>query len=196
MARRLRLVYPGATYHVLNRGNDRWDVFAGDGAAGAFEQTLWEAVARCGWQSPAYVVMSNHYHLAISTPEPNLVAGMQWLQSTYATRFNRFRDIHGHLFQGRYKSLLVESGESLWRLVNYIHLNPVRAGMVPAEELARYRWSSLHWFLGRKKRPAGLEAVSWLSVSGRADHPGDWRSYRQWLTATGADEQSQRREGW
>ncbi|HEX9743737.1 MAG TPA: hypothetical protein VGA17_13210 [Nitrospiraceae bacterium] len=58
------------------------------------------------------------------------------------------------------ESLLVEPGESLWRLVNYIHLNPVRAGMVPAEELARYRWSSLHWFLGHKKRPAGLEAVS------------------------------------
>lgn len=195
MARKLRLVYPGATYHVINRGNYRWDVFGSEGAASAFEKTVWEAAARCGWLLHAYVIMSNHYHLAITTPEPNLIEGMQWLQSTYATRFNRFRDVRGHLFQGRYKSLLVEPGEPLWRLVNYIHLNPVRAKMVPASGVGRFRWSSLYWFPKKSERPECLEAASWLGTSGSKDNQADWRRYLRWLVAMGEDEQAQRREG-
>jgi putative transposase len=127
MARKLRIQYPGAMYHVINRGNYRRDVFESVGAARAFEAALLEACELFGWLLHAHAVMRNHFHLALETPEPNLVEGMHWLQSSFATRFNRFRGENGHLFQGRYKSLLVEDGAALGRVADYIHLNPVRA---------------------------------------------------------------------
>ena len=89
--------------------------------------------------------MSNHYHLAISTPRANLVDGMRWLAGTFANRFNRFRGEHGHLFQGRYKSLVVDPGAGLGPLCHYIHLNPVRAHLCAATDLPCYAWTSLHW---------------------------------------------------
>jgi putative transposase len=110
MARKLRLEFPGACYHVINRGNYRADIFATDGAKAAFERCLFEAGTKSGWLLHAFVLMRNHYHLAVETPLANLVSGMQWLQATFANRFNRFRDERGHLFQGRYKALLVEKG--------------------------------------------------------------------------------------
>ena len=137
MARKLRLEYPGAIYHVINRGNYRADVFRTEGAKAAFEACLFEACAKSGWVLHAFVVMCNHYHLALETPEGNLVTGMQWLQATFANRFNRLRGERGHLFQGRYKSLLVETGAALGQVCDYIHLNPVRAGAVPAERAGR-----------------------------------------------------------
>ncbi len=90
MARRLRLQFPGARYHVINRGNLQHAVFATSGARRAFLSTLGEAAVQFGWRASAFVVMSNHYHLALETPEPNLVAGMHWLQSTFAIRLTRF----------------------------------------------------------------------------------------------------------
>ena len=81
MPRKQRIEYPGAVYHVISRGNYRMDLFAHANTAEAFERTIFEAVERCGWRLYAYVIMSNHYHLAIETPEPNLVTGMRWLQS-------------------------------------------------------------------------------------------------------------------
>jgi len=99
MARKLRIQYPGALYHVINRGNYRRALFGSEGAASAFERALAEASSRHGWRVHAHVVMRNHFHLALETPEPNLVDGMHWLQSTYANRFNRFRREQGHLFQ-------------------------------------------------------------------------------------------------
>ena len=89
MARKLRLEFPGACYHVLNRGNYRADLFATEGARRAFEQCLFEACTKSKWVLHAYVVMRNHYHLAIETPEGNLVAGMQWLQATFARTAER-----------------------------------------------------------------------------------------------------------
>ncbi|MGJ8638519.1 MAG: transposase [Opitutaceae bacterium] len=86
--------------------------------------------------------MSNHYHLAIETPEPNLVEGMKWLQSTFATRFNLFRNERGHVFQGRYKSILIGEDRPLLGLIDYIHLNPVRAGICAVEGLKSYALSS------------------------------------------------------
>jgi len=112
MARKLRLEYPGPIYHVINRGNYRTGVFATAGAKAAFEKCLFEASAKSGWVLHAFVVMRNHYHLALETPTGNLVTGMQWLQATFANRFNRLRGERGHLFQGRYKALLVEEGGS------------------------------------------------------------------------------------
>ena len=104
----------------------------------AFEKTLFEACAKCGWLLHAYVVMRNHYHLALETPEANLVEGMRWLQGTFAIRFNASRGERGHVFQSRYKSLVIEEGRPLLGLVNYIHLNPVRAGMVTTAGLREF----------------------------------------------------------
>ncbi|MFQ3224915.1 MAG: putative transposase [Lentimonas sp.] len=97
-----------------------------------------ETVERCGWKLHAYVIMSNHYHLAVETPEPNLADGMKWLRSTFAIRFNRLRNERGHVFQGRDKSILIGEERPLLGLIDYIHLNPVRAGICPLETLRDY----------------------------------------------------------
>ncbi len=143
MARKLRIQYGGAMYHVINRGNYRRDLFENVGEAKAFLGTLKEAAERMGWRVHAYVLMRNHFHLALETPEPNLVEGMHWLQSTWGTRFNRFRKESGHLFQGRYRALLIEDISVMGKVVDYIHLNPVRAKIVHPEQIKAFRWSSL-----------------------------------------------------
>src|SRR5882762_1505194 len=107
MARRLRIERAGAIYHVLNRGNYRSDVFASQGAKLAFLKCLAEACEKTGWIVHAWAVMRNHYHVALETPEPNLVEGMSWLQTAFCSRFNRYRKENGHVFQGRYKALPV-----------------------------------------------------------------------------------------
>ncbi len=115
MARPLRIQFPGAIYHVMNRGNYRDNIFATSGAASAFVDCLWEACEQTKWKVHAYCVMRNHYHLAIETPEGNLVEGVHWLQSTYGNRFNRFRKENGRAFQGRYKAVLIETLQPLSR---------------------------------------------------------------------------------
>lgn len=182
MARKLRLEYPGAIYHVINRGNYRSHVFKTQGAAQAFEACLFAACLRSGWVLHAYVIMGNHYHLALETPQGNLAAGMQWLQSTFANRFNQLRGERGHLFQGRYKALLVEAGEALGQVCHYIHLNPVRAGLASVGQLDGYRGSS-YWYLKRPKhRPAFLHCATALTEAGAlADTPAGWRSYADYL---------------
>ena len=165
MPRAPRLEFPGAIYHVINRGNFRQDLFTVHGTAETFEQVLWAACARFGWRLQAYVVMSNHYHLCLETPKPNLGRGMQWLQSVFARRFNGFQKSPGHVFQGRYKALLVEPGPSLLRVVNYIHLNPVRAGMVTVQRLHQYRQSSFPRYFERGC-PEALTAERWLDAAG------------------------------
>lgn len=182
MARKLRLEYPGACYHVINRGNYRADIFKTAGAKAAFEDCLFEACAKSGWILHAHVLMTNHYHLAIETPEGNLVAGMQWLQATFANRFNRLRGERGHLFQGRYKALLVEEGEPLAQVCHYIHLNPVRAGLVEVAKLPSYRHSS-YWYLGQPKhRPACFHPEYTLqAIGGLKDAPSGWKSYADYL---------------
>jgi REP element-mobilizing transposase RayT len=141
MARKLRLEYAGAMYHVINRGNYRADIFGPDAAKEAFRDCVFEACAKAGWRLHAYIVMRNHYHLALETPEPTLVEGMRWLQSTYANRFNRFRGESGHVFQGRYRALVVEDLMGLGAVGHYIHLNPGRAKFLAIEKLGQYRFS-------------------------------------------------------
>ena len=194
MARKLRIEHEGALYHVINRGNYRRDVFETAGAAQAFEETLWEACAMHGWKLHAQVIMRNHYHLALETPQANLVAGMHWLQSTFSTRFNRFRQERGHLFQGRYQAILVETMAGLAGVVDYIHLNPVRAGIVEAEQLAAFRWSSLRKFM-RGPRPASLVAADFLAQRGLTDSEAGWASYVQELQALAGDTAEQERRG-
>ena len=182
MARKLRLEFPGAIYHVINRGNYRTAIFKTEGAQAAFEACLFEACAKSNWVLHAFVVMSNHFHLALETPEGNLVAGMQWLQSTFANRFNKLRGERGHLFQGRYKALLVEAGEVLGQVSHYLHLNPVRAGLATVAQLNEYRYSS-YWYLRQpKSRPAFLHAsTALLEAGGLADNPEGWKSYADYL---------------
>lgn len=188
MARKLRLEFPGAIYHVINRGNYRAYVFKSAGARQAFEDCLFAACARSGWLLHAYVIMGNHYHLAVETPQGNLVTGMQWLQSTFANRFNKLRGERGHLFQGRYKSLSVEEGEALGLLCHYIHLNPVRAGIVLADRLGEHRHSS-YWYLTRPKlRPKFLQSATALTEAGTlADTPAGWGSYADYLAWQAAE---------
>ncbi|MBI5693763.1 MAG: transposase [Verrucomicrobia bacterium] len=193
MARKLRLEYAGACYHVINRGNYRRDLFAGKGAAESFEGCLFEGAERFGWRVHAYVIMRNHFHLAVETPEPNLSEGMRWLQATWAARFNRFRGESGRPFQGRYKALHVEPGHSLAQVAHYIHLNPVRARVVTPERLPEFRWSSLHRFV-RHARPAVLVAETVLGESGTlSDTAAGWRQYVAYLGLL-AEEEARMRE--
>lgn len=182
MARKHRLEFPGAIYHVINRGNYRAWVFKEDGAKRSFETSLFAACAQYDWVLHAYVIMGNHYHLALETREANLVAGMQWLQAGFANRFNRLRKERGHVFQGRYKSLVVEPGGPLGQLCHYVHLNPVRAGIVSIDELSTYRYGSF-WYLTRPgQRPACLQMNSALDgAGGLTDTAAGHRSYRQYL---------------
>jgi REP element-mobilizing transposase RayT len=151
MARPLRIEYAGAVYHVMARGNQGHAIFRDDQDRLRFLETLGEACEKTGWRVHAYVLMGNHYHLLVETPEGNLVAGMKWLQGTYTQRFNRRHKVFGHLFQGRYKAVVIESQSPAYFEVvaTYIHLNPARAGLIRVgkEPLDRYRWSSYPWYL-------------------------------------------------
>lgn len=187
MARKLRLEFPGAIYHVINRGNYRAWIFKSPGAKQSFENCLFSTCERCGWLLHAFVVMGNHYHLALETPQGNLVAGMHWLQSAFATRFNRYRDERGHVFQGRYKALLVEDGDPLAMLCDYIHLNPVRADIVPVTALEDYRHSS-YWYLQKPTlRPKFLLASTALSARQLTDTTAGRRSYDDHLAWQAAE---------
>ncbi|MFO8026405.1 MAG: transposase [Opitutales bacterium] len=146
MPRKHRIEYLGAVYHVLSRGNDRKELFLKQKTGEAFERferCLFEAVDRCGWKLHAYVIVSNHFHLVLETPEPNLAVGMKWLQSTFATRVNRLRKERGHVFQGRYKLILIGSDRPLLGLVDYVHLIPVRAGSCPLSEQGHFIWQTV-----------------------------------------------------
>ena len=111
MARPLRIEYAGAVYHVMARGNQGQAVFRDDHDRRRFLDVLGEASGKTGWRVHAYVLMGNHYHLLLETPEGNLAAGMKWLQGTYTQRFNSRHEVFGHLFQGRYKALGLRAGD-------------------------------------------------------------------------------------
>ena len=130
MALKLRVEYPGAIYHVMNRGDRRELIFMDDADRQRFIETLGEACAKTGWQVHACVLMPNHFHLVVETPQPNLVAGMKWLLGTYTSRFNRRQKLFGRLFSGRYKSLIVDGSGSghLKNVCDYVHLNPEGVG--------------------------------------------------------------------
>jgi REP element-mobilizing transposase RayT len=179
----LRIEYPGAVYHVLNRGNYRHAIFSSDASKCAFEEYLSQACERTGWILHAFALLDNHYHICLETPDANLSVGMQWLQSTFANHFNRSVKDRGHVFQGRYKSLVVERDAYLGPLLNYIHLNPQRAGLENVENLGQWRWSSLWYLLHKRKRWPGMDLTPCLYYAGGlADTPAGRKKYMEYLT--------------
>ena len=154
MARKLRIEYAGAVYHVMNRGDRRDAIFEDDQDRETFLRTLTEACGKTGWQIHAYCLTSNHFHLVVETPQPNLVVGMKWLLGTYTSRHNRRHKEFGHLFSGRYQALVVDgSGTGYLKTVcDYVHLNPARRQL-----LADFTWSSYPLYLA-----APCQRPDWL----------------------------------
>src|SRR5712692_6054923 len=162
MSRPLRIEYAGALYLLRSGGDHGEPIFCDEADRHTFIGTLAETCEKTGWQIHAYCLLGNHFHLVAETPQPNLVAGMKWLLGTYTARFNRRHKLAGHLFSGRYKSLILDgSGNGYLRTAcDYVHLNPVRAKLLrPEQRLKRYRWSSYREYLKPPRQRPG-----WLRV--------------------------------
>jgi putative transposase len=159
MSRPLRIEFSGAVYHITSRGNGKQKIFFNDKDRKIFLSLLREVIKREKWICYAYCLMDNHYHLLIETTRPNLSRGMRELNGIYAQKLNYIKSNVGHVFQGRYKSILVEKDNYLLELCRYIVLNPVRAKMVENPE--DWKWSSYRETLGLKKPPEHLN-VSWI----------------------------------
>ncbi len=140
MSRPLRIEYAGAVYHITSRGNEKKAVFKGDQDRINFLNTLQHVNRRYNWICHAYCLMDNHYHLLIETPDGNLSIGMRQLNGVYTQLFNKLHGRAGHLFQGRYKSILIQKDSHLLEVCRYVVLNPVRAKMV--EKPSEWKWSS------------------------------------------------------
>ena len=159
MTRPLRIEYAGAVYHVTSRGNEKKPVFKDDQDRINFLNTLLHVKKRYNWVCHAYCLMDNHYHLLIETPDGNLALGMRQLNGVYTQLFNKRRQRTGHLFQGRYKSILIQKDSHLLEVCRYVVLNPVRAGMVPRPE--DWKWSSYPATAGLEP-PAACVTVDWV----------------------------------
>ncbi|MFT6044122.1 MAG: putative transposase [Porticoccaceae bacterium] len=168
MSRPTRIEYPGAYYHVMNRGRGHQDIFHDDSYFEAFLSVVADAVQRFGLEVHSYCLMTNHYHLLVSTPEGNLQRVMRHIGGVYTQKYNRLKQTDGSLFKGRYKSILVDSDEYLLHVSKYIHLNPLEAKMV--DELVDYKWSSYPAYIKKCK------AQTWLSMSEVYDQLTDKRT--------------------
>ncbi len=171
MARSIRIQSAGAYYHVMARGIGQQPIFHDDEDRRFFLHTLSQACAMTGWRVHAWVLMKNHYHLFLQTPEPNLVAGMAWLQNALTRRYNVRHSKSGRLFGDRYKAVVVEGADPYHyqTLMDYIHLNPVRARLIrpkAGKSVQAYPWSSLAagYALPPKQRAPWLDAASGLQA--------------------------------
>jgi REP element-mobilizing transposase RayT len=156
MTRPLRIEYPGAYYHVTSRGNERKNIFVDNKDRDKFLSYLRSAYLRYGAVIHVFCLMNNHYHLFLETPKGNLSQIMRHINGAYTNYFNIRHKRRGHLLQGRYKAIIVEADSYAGELSRYIHLNPVRAGIVDEHE--KFSWSSYQYYIGKKKRP------EWLTV--------------------------------
>ncbi len=163
MARPLRIEYEGAFYHVTARGNERRKIFQSERDYQKFLSNLKEAIQKYNVVLHAYVLMGNHYHFLVETPEANLSAFMQTINSAYTTYFNIKRKRAGHLLQGRYKAILIDADSYLLELSRYIHLNPVRAGMVTNPE--DYPYSSYRAYTTEKSDPVVTREKIWSMIA-------------------------------
>ena len=180
MARPLRITFPGAFYHITSRGNERKVIFKSKRDREKFLEYLESATQRYDALIHAYCMMDNHFHLLLETPSANLPQIMRHINGAYTTYFNIKRKRWGHLFQGRYKSILVEIDEYAKELSRYIHLNPVRVGMVKKPEA--YQWSSYQYYIGKKKAPEWLHRAFVLGYFGEKESIAQKR-YKNYVNA-------------
>jgi REP element-mobilizing transposase RayT len=174
MARPLRIEYPGAWYHVLNRAARRRRVFDDGNSRSLFLALLGELSRRFGTECHAYCLMGNHYHLLLRTPRGNLSASMQHFDGLLAQRHNCLTGSDGPLFRGRYKAILVDAERYLLGLSCYIHRNPLNAGLVKRPE--DYEWSSYRAYLGITRKPEWLETGVILDSMGNGDRASEYRT--------------------
>ena len=186
MARSLRIVYPGAFYHLTSRGNERKEIFKSERDREKFLSYLESATERYGAIIHVYCLMKNHYHLLMETPRGNLSEIMRHLNGAYTTYVNVKRKRSGHLLQGRYKAILVDADEYAKELSRYLHLNPVRAGVVKKPE--EYPWSSYRYYSGQKEAPKWLRRDVILGYFGKKVSEGEKR-YREFVEAMMGQEQ-------
>ncbi|MBW2296778.1 MAG: transposase [Deltaproteobacteria bacterium] len=172
MSRAWRIEYAGALYHLLSRGNEGRKIFRDNLDRNFFLATLGELSDRFDIDIYAFVLMDNHYHLLVQTHHANLKKAMHWFGTTYTQRFNWHHSRNGHLFQGRYKSIIVQNNAYMLRLSCYIHRNPLRAGIV--NRLAEYRWSSYLTYA------YGHTAPDWLATKMILSQFGNRENHRQY----------------
>ena len=178
MARPLRLEFPGAVYHLTSRGNARQRIFFTDRDRERFLQTLSQVISRYSWICHAYCLMANHYHLLIETPKANLSLGMRQLNGLYTQSFNRQHRLVGHLFQGRFKAILVEKDSYLLELCRYIVLNPVRVKR--NGQIGAWKWSSYRATCGSAAVPEFL-TVDWVLGQFGKSRPTAQKRYRDFV---------------
>jgi REP element-mobilizing transposase RayT len=174
MSRPLRISYPGAFYHVTSRGNERKNVFLSEQDRKRFLDYLESANEKYGAIIHCYCLMNNHYHLLLETSQANLPQVMHQINASYTTYFNTKRSRSGHLFQGRYKAILVDKESYALELSRYIHMNPVRVKSV--ENPWEYKWSSCGIYTGIQKAPSWLETSFILKSFGRKPYDA-YRSF-------------------
>ena len=179
MSRPLRIEYPGAVYHVTSRGNEKKPVFKDDHDREGFLNVLRQVNKRYHWICHAFCLMTNHYHLLIETPDGNLSIGMRQLNGVYTQLFNKWHGRTGHLFQGRYKAILIQKDSHLLEICRYVVLNPVRAKM--AEKPEAFLWSSYLATAGMAK-PHSCLTTDWVlgQFSGKRDKAAS--EYRQFVS--------------
>jgi putative transposase len=178
MARPLRIEYPGAVYHITTRGNEKKPVYKDDQDRDNFLSTLHQVSKRYHWICHAYCLMDNHFHLLIETQEGNLSLGMRQLNGVYTQKFNKWHGRVGHLFQGRYKAILIQKDSHLLEVCRYVVLNPVRARLV--EDPGEWRWSSYGATAGQAKPPACL-TTSWVLRQFSREKRKAEREYRKYV---------------
>ncbi len=173
MSRPLRIEYPGAFYHVMNRGQSRRSIFLDNKGRQSFLELLGDIARLWKVEIYAYCLMGNHYHLLLSTPSGGLSRAMHHLDGIYTQKFNRVHHCDGPLFRGRYKAILIDAEEYFLSVVRYIHRNPLGTGVV--SDIDRYRWSS-HWgYLNKKQRPG------WLNTGAVMARFGGLREYQRFM---------------
>jgi len=184
MSRPLRIEFAGALYHLTSRGDRREDIYCDDTDRDNWLEVVGEVCRRHNWLIHAYCLMTNHYHLIVETPDGNLSKGMRHLNGVYTQRFNRHHGVVGHLFQGRYKAILVQKEAYLLELTRYVVLNPVRAGMV--KKAGDWPWSSYGAMVSRSTKPDWLEC-DWLLAQFGKQRSGAITRYTEFVAA-GLDE--------
>lgn len=180
MARPLRIEYPGAVYHITSRGNARKRIYKDDMDRTGFLDILCSVAKKYNWLCHGYCLMDNHYHLLIETPDGNLSRGMRQLNGVYTQAYNRRHKKVGHIFQGRFKAIVVEKEGYLLELCRYVVLNPVRAKAM--EGPGDWRWSS-YLATASESRAVPCLTVDWILGQFGSDRKRAVRSYKEFVMA-------------